>query len=42
MPEDVLETADRALYQAKAAGGNRVVFSDEDRGTKPKVISLQT
>ena len=42
VPEDVLETADRALYRAKAAGGNRVVFSDEDGGTEPKIISLQT
>ncbi len=39
-PADVLDSADRALYQAKAAGGNRVVFAD-DEDAESRVLPLR-
>jgi diguanylate cyclase (GGDEF)-like protein len=39
-PVDVLEAADRALYRAKASGGNRVVFA-EDEDIESGVLPLR-
>ncbi len=39
-PADVLEAADRALYRAKAEGGNRVVFA-EDEDIESGVLPLR-
>ncbi len=39
-PADVLDSADRALYQAKAAGGNRVVFAD-DEDAESRVLPIR-
>jgi diguanylate cyclase (GGDEF)-like protein len=40
-PADVLETADRALYRAKAAGGNRVVFVGDEGDVQSSVLPLR-
>lgn len=40
-PDDPLEVADRALYRAKAEGGNRVIFAERDGGEPVNIHALQ-
>jgi diguanylate cyclase (GGDEF)-like protein len=42
LPDDVLRSADRALYRAKAAGGNLVVFGESEGESDTGPITLQT